>query len=308
MSIDPDNVRCAQYMASFYKSRGFQPLPSRTDAKRPMICYADLWEKRAAPDLFTRFPTSNIQVMTGRFWRLMVVDADGPAAVERLTKMGPRLPRTWVSWSGGNGRHYWFMIPRDYPREISYAVLWKGDGEHEQLERLCDHKLIMAPPSIHPTTGARYRWAGTGQSPFKLSQPAVAPSWLIDHPGIETKPDEMLPMRPACPSVAVSRLNGERYNWVDVLDAINDKMSLASSWGLRFASPRPNSSGWYSCHAIGRPDKNPSASFSERTGRYWESGRLTIDMFSLAVELGVYMSHDDAVIDLARRFHARAIA
>lgn len=307
MSLDQDDIRRARFYANFYKSRGFQPLPSRPDAKRPMVCYSDLWEQRAAPDLFERFETSNIQVMTGRYWRLLVIDADGPAAVEKFESMGPPLPPTWVSWSGGNGRHYWFMIPQSYPRKIPYAVLWKGDGEHEQLERLCDHKLVMAPPSIHPVTGARYAWKTRRQSPYKLSQPAQAPDWLIAHPGIATK-SETIPMPAKRASVVVVAGGRERYRSSDVLDAIHDKVDLAVSWGVRFATRRSNSSGWCSCHAIGRPDKSPSASFSEVTGRYWEAGMETIDLFTLAVELGVYSSREDAVVDLARRFHARAIA
>lgn len=303
-----EEVRRVRKLAAFYRSRGFQPLPSRRDEKRPLVCYADLWEKLAPADLFERFAETNIQVMTGRYWGLLVIDADGPAACDRLESMGP-LPRTWISHSGGKGRHYWFTIPRDHPELLPHAVLWKGPGTHEQIERLCDHKLIMAPPSVHPTTGTRYQWLDNGHSHKTLPMPARVPGWLLRAPAIapETHSD-LVPIRLATRLVVTSADRRERYRARDVLDAICDKMGLVKSWGLRLERERPNAAGWCSCHRVTREDRNASASFSPETGCYWEAGEQVIDLFSLATRLGVYLSREDAVLDLARRYRVRTVA
>ncbi len=47
-----------------------------------------------------------------------------------------------------------------------------------------------------------------------------------------------------------------------------DLWAEAERLGLRFAAAEPESGGWLRCHAINRDDRNPSASFHVRTGRY----------------------------------------
>lgn len=79
-------------------------------------------------------------------------------------------------------------------------------------------------------------------------------------------------------------------------------------WGLRVASRQPNHAGWCQCHAIGREDRNPSASVSPSSGSYWEPGEKTIGIFELGVRLGVYLDWRDAVADLGRQFGAREVA
>ena len=56
--------------ADFYRARGWNPLPSRTAAKRPYCRFAEWWESPAPSALFQRWPHANIQLMTGRHWRL----------------------------------------------------------------------------------------------------------------------------------------------------------------------------------------------------------------------------------------------
>ena len=176
--MDPADVALCASMAAFYRSRGYQPLPSRTDAKRPMVRFREWWETAAPADLFDRHPTSNVQIMTGRHWRLLVIDLDGPEARERWGALGS-TPRTWVTHSGGGGQHLWFRLPADYPQPLPKCFLWQGDGKHQAIERLCDLSLMMAPPSIHPTTGQRYRFLSPGQSPQRLPLPADCPAWVL---------------------------------------------------------------------------------------------------------------------------------
>jgi hypothetical protein len=278
-NYDVEQARC---WASFYRARGFNPLPSREDDKRPLVRFAHLWEEMAPADLFDRHPTTNIQVMTGRAWRLLVIDLDGPDAPAKFGAMG-RCPRTWETHSGGDGRHLWFLLPEGFERPLPKAFLWRGADRHSAIERLCDHSLIMAPPSIHPRTGARYRFRA-GRSPKDLPLPATCPAWVLGAKPVEADGQ---------PRTRKPRLH------VD-FSGLGDKAALAQSWGLRIAGPA-RQSGWVPCHAIGREDAHPSAAIHQESGYYVDSGSgLRLRLPELAVELGRYLTVDDAVRELAR--------
>jgi hypothetical protein len=299
-------VATARRWADFFKARGWQPLPSRPDAKRPFVRYAQWWDEEAPEDLFDLHPTTNLQLMCGRRWRLLVIDLDGDEARERFRAMAPRpVPTTWATHSGGGGIHLWFTLPPDLRVPLPKAMVWRGEGEHSAIERLCDHSLIMAPPSIHPTTGRRYRFLDPAHSPRRMAMPAPCPGWILDLAPV-APPRKAIPPapRPVAP-IAVTVEHRGRYRAADVLAVIPDPVALAASWGLRIASYRRNGAGWCQCHAVGREDRTPSASISADTGRYWEPGERTISLFELGVRLGLYLDWKDAVADLGRRFGAQ---
>lgn len=299
------DITIAQRWAGFYRLRGLNPLPSRADAKRPMVRFAQWWDEPAPADLFDQHPTTNVQVMTGRRWRLLVIDLDGPEARDWFYGLGRPVPTTWATHSGGDGLHLWFRLPEGFTTPMPKAFLWKGKGKHAAVERLCDRSLIMAPPSIHPTTRKRYRFLTTWQSPARIPLPAPCPGWVLLLRPLEA---ERPAVRVATSPKPVAVPAPGRFRSAEVLDAIRDKINLAESWGLRIASRRPNHAGWCQCHAIGREDRSPSASISAETGRYWEPGERSIGFFELAVMLGAYLDWRDAVADLGRRFGTREVA
>lgn len=291
----PSDVALCRTWADFYRLRGFNPLPSRPDAKRPMVRFRAWWDVPAPGDLFDRHPTTNVQVMTGRAWRLLAIDLDGPEARDRFSRMG-RTPRTWAVHSGGDGVHLWFSLPAGMTRPMPKAFLWKGEGGHSAIERLCDRSLVMAPPSIHPATGVRYRFRSPGESPAKLPLPAPCPAWVLDAPALDLRPAPapFVPARPAAPRA----VKPGRYDRRAVLDAIPDKVEVARRWGLRVAG-REGANGFIPCHAIGREDRVPSAGIHAATGTYAEPGAgLTLSLFDLGVALGQYRDFRDAVNDL----------
>lgn len=306
MALTDADVRVCREQAAFYRSRGFNPLPSHYDdpdgRKRPMLKYADLWETPLPEAEFERFTTSNIQCMTGRFWGLMVIDLDGPEAIERWATMG-RTPRTWISHSGGGGRHVWLAVSREGP-PLPKAFLWKGEDKHSAIERLCDKSLVMAPPSIHPKTGRRYVWLDKWNSPFTVPMPAPCPAWVLQlAPVVAERPLVAIPAPPTAPrGMATGRATGPRRPWREVVESIPDIPGLLRSWGIKTVG-QPRSSGWLACHAFDRDDSHASAAIHTQSGYYVDSGSgLRLGMLDLAVQLGIYGTPQDAITDLGGKY------
>jgi hypothetical protein len=303
--------------ADVYRRRGYNPLPSRPDEKRPFVRWSPFVDEPFPAEQFDRFETGSMQLLCGRRWGLVVIDLDGPEGIAHWPKMGPCIPRTWVTHSGGEGRHLWFSVPTGGP-PIPSGRLWgiwepaardgKGDwAKHRSVEILGDRKLVMVPPSIHPTTGRRYRFLA-GHSPKDVARPAPLPRWVLDLPRLSApRPEPRTIAMPERVRMAPVGSPGGRYQWREVLDAVGDKIALARSWGLSFASERPNASGWCPVHAIDREDRNPSASFHVESGRYWEAEGGSIGLFELGVRLGRYRDWRDAMADLGERFGVRRI-
>lgn len=289
-------VSLTRRWAGIYRGLGYNPLPSdprphsEGGRKKPLCRFAEWWESPAPADLFDRFPTTNVQVMTGRYWNLAVLDLDGAEAVQHVANHWRKLPRTWTSYHTGGGRssrHLWFSLPPGLP-EKRHTRLWgvrDGDGwkPHTAIELLCDRCLVMAPPSIHPGTRNSYGFEGK-LSPFGMLRPAPLPEWVWSMHSVEVERYEYitserpLSIRPPRGTKSVDSRH--------LSDCITDKVAVAVGWGLRLA--RGGSNGWLYCHAIGREDRNPSAQFHPESGLYWEPGRKAIGLFTLGVELGHY--------------------
>jgi hypothetical protein len=304
MTFTDMDIQAARTMAEFYASRGMACLPSRIDAKRPLVRFKQYQEADCPPDLMTKFETPNMQIMLGVSRRLMVIDLDGPESIKWFDSLNYFKPKTWVTHSGGNGQHHWFLLPPNWQRPLRKAVLWAGDGKHSAAERLCDGSLIVAPPSIHVVTGERYRFRSPAESPKKLPYPAIVPRWLLDLPPITP---EIAPIvRPTRKfQIPISVDSQGHYRACDVREAIPDKIKLAASWGVNFGSI-DKTREWVPCHAFNRDDKVKSAAVSKVTGGYNDKGSgLRLGLFDLAVALGIYTDWRDAVADLGQIYSAQ---
>jgi hypothetical protein len=286
----------------FYWRIGLQPLPSSRRDKRPLIPYGHAWESDLAVD-WKRFPDCNLQIMTGRHWGLLVVDLDGPQARGWLDG----FPRTWTVQSGsGNGYHLWYQVgPTVQP--LPKCFLHRGEGNHAAIERLCDRSLIVVPPSVHPKTGKPYLWV-RNRNPFvgriKDRPMEFAPSWVINHVANPAPTPNQSGDFGKAPVNLHRRLKGCGR----LLDQIADKVALARSWGLRIAASQPNAAGWLACHALGREDRTPSASFRVASGHYSEPGAgLSLNLYELGAALGAYSDAQACVDDLAFRFGDRRV-
>lgn len=154
---------------------GFRVHPLR--GKQPI---KDAWTSAATADvaaareMFGSYPHANIGIATGR--GLLVLDVDtrsgGQASLEGLIAAHAVLPSTVSVRTGGGGWHFYFRVPAGIRLRNSTSKLGPG------LDIKTDGGQVVAPPSIHPETGAPYAWVD-GCSPAD-EEIAAAPAWLLD--------------------------------------------------------------------------------------------------------------------------------
>ena len=276
--------------ARFYRSLGWNPLPSSRVKRHPIFSYANLWCTPVEPMVIEHWPVEarNIQLMCGRPWGLVVVDLDGPGAIDawRAMTLHRGVPRTWTVRTGSGGIHLYFRLAEGMPT-IPRAVLWRGPGEHEAIEVLGERSLVIAPPSLHHQTGDPYEFM-IGPS-LEAPGPAPLPAWLATRVR-RTAGDwvHRSPVAGVVPSGEASR-KGPHFGRRAVLAAIRDKVSLVRSWGLRLVGSHPGARGWWACRSVLREDRNPSCGFHVETGYYCEPAeRLRLSLFDLSVILGIF--------------------
>lgn len=301
-AISSKDVELAAYWADIYREWGFNPLPSRSDAKRPFTRYAEFWEKAYPAEEFARFAPTNIQVMCGVHWNLVVLDVDGPHAMDWLKRTRKYLPPTWTVSNNENGYHLWYRLPSDWSGPLDSCVIYDGEGKHSEVARKADRSLIVAPPSHHVERKARYQWHGERWNPTNGRPPAIAPDWLLSFkPAKVERPVEWI----ARPHNEAKRYTGNhRHTWEDVSNAIHDKLGLAQYYGLRVPSRIPGNSEWIPVYRDDL-DRTPSASFNIRTGYTilrGGGGEQRLTFFQLLVYLGAFYSVADAINSLGDEY------
>jgi hypothetical protein len=254
--MDDSDVRLAGYWWGRYRALGLNPLPSRTDDKRPLVKFRDYWTELAPANLFDRHPTANLQIVLGAKWRLLVVDIDGPQATDQFRQWAVRdTTPTWESFTD-SGIHVWYKCGPGL--KIVKRTIWDGDGAHSAIEVLCNRSLAVAPPSIHPTRGVRYRWR-MGHGPDEMPFPTEAPGWLLRR----------------CVEMASARTIVNRGSHLEALDGFHgDRVAYAASLGLQITGP-PGETGWVPCRAFDREDRRPSAAIHRESGYYVDKGSDT---------------------------------
>jgi hypothetical protein len=292
--------------ARFYRRLGYNPIPSRSNGRGGLIPYAAFWDSPLPEEAMPAFRrTPNLQVMTGARWGLCGIDLDGPGsvAVWKAWKAEHGCPDTWTVRTGSGNYHLWFALPSWLPecpsRRAGSDPLWTDGAKHSAIELLGEHGLLVAPPSLHHRTRKPYAWL-PGRGPRDMSRPATVPAWVLSLPSTKPPPVEQ-PLPPLRRRTAFAR-GGKHYDWREVLAAIPDKVELVKGWGLRLAVDSPNAAGWIPCHAIGREDDNPSASFNRESGYYSEPFTRRLCLFWVGVELGLFADWPEAVDAMGAEF------
>ena len=118
--------------------------------------------------------TYNVAIATGN--GLVVLDVDtnhdagkfGDETLADLEQQYCPLPETWTCLTGGGGVHYYFQC--DDP------ALTVAAGFAPGLDYRGAGGYVIAPPSIHPTTGRAYEWEASS-TPTSIPL-APLPDWL----------------------------------------------------------------------------------------------------------------------------------
>ncbi len=115
-------------------------------SKLPMVT------KFCVEDWDSKFPDSNIGIVTGQRSRLVVLDVDprngGLTSLNQLQQEHGELPETVMAVSGGGGAHYYFFADRPVASRKNFLP---------GLDLLADGSLVTAPPSLHHL-GESYYW------------------------------------------------------------------------------------------------------------------------------------------------------
>ncbi len=310
---------------------GWNPIPINNGFGHcpvPHTAYRDLG---MSPRRFERIvhekQAHGLQIPVGTRWRLAVVDIDGEAGAEEWARLAASQgsPRTVAGITPRNGHQLWFSIPPFLSRIPSFEI-WHGEGNHQGIELLADKgrgscALARCWPSyktLSPEPGVSlqvdYRWVD-GQGPGEIRL-ASLPGWLISR-ALEVVAQENDLSQPLAvdPRIKLGAYKGKRNklssqsrgrtHWTEVRDKIQDKASIASSWGLRIVGMHASRGGWVTCRSIFREDRHPSARFNVNTGGYWEAHLGGIfNFFNLAIALGVGPNFKTVVEKLEKQCRA----
>lgn len=140
--------------------------------KAPFMAWREFQSRHPSQEEITgwwsRWPTANVGIVTGRVSGIVVLDVDSLEAQRLIQSHGP-TPDTPIARSGraDGGMHLYFRFPEMEVRTIT--GLFRG------LDLKAEGGVVVAPPSLHPTSGHRYRWI---KSPWDVD-PAPLPEWVL---------------------------------------------------------------------------------------------------------------------------------
>tara|TARA_R110001632_G_scaffold26280_1_gene71140 strand:+ start:16099 stop:18213 length:2115 start_codon:yes stop_codon:yes gene_type:complete len=129
-----------------YCELGFQVIPIGED-KKPLVKWKEYQlteqEPELVEELWDRFPTAGIAVITGELSGIVVVDCDDEQSIREFEKLGCTTP---VMQTTKRGRHYFFKHPK---RVIKNATTWRGI---KNIDVRGDGGLVK----VYPSNG--YKW------------------------------------------------------------------------------------------------------------------------------------------------------
>jgi len=138
-------------------------IPQRAGEKRPAIRWKAYQSTRPTEAMirswYADFPDAGIAVVLGPVSDLFGIDVDGQEAHEELIRRLGSVPLAPMAISG-SGQPYRYHLFFRYPRLVARA---REKPWHEKLEFRGRGRLLLLPPSLHPS-GNRYQWA-EGRSP-----------------------------------------------------------------------------------------------------------------------------------------------
>lgn len=140
------------------------------------------WQDAATTDpaviasWYTERPGRGVGVATGHGSGLFVLDVDlapgGDDTLADLEAAHEPLPATVEAVTGSGGRHLYFRYPDGVELGNSAGRLGRG------LDIRANGGQVLAPPTVHPSTGRQYEWE-VNNGPDDVAV-ADAPPWLLE--------------------------------------------------------------------------------------------------------------------------------
>ena len=226
--------------------------------------------------------THNVAVATGNGLVVLDVDTDhdagkfGDETLSDLERQYGPLPETWTCLTGGGGVHYYFQC--DDPA-LTVAV-----GFAPGLDYRGAGGYVIAPPSIHPTTGRAYEWEASS-TPTSVPL-APLPDWLhrLMLQGKSDKPKQTK-SKEAPGKVTEGRRNEEMFHLAASLRAkgltvAEITAALTEANKARFDPPLSRREIETICQSAGRYERGPVAANTDsvKPPDYSDAGNA--DVFS----------------------------
>lgn len=160
--------------------RSFRVFPLKPRSKKPAI---KEWQRKATTSSsqiagwWTKWPDANIAIATGR--GLVVLDIDSEDALAYAHEAGLLDDETPTVKTGrpGDGIHRYFKDPN-----VGTRTHHLKDGD-VKIEVRANGAYVVAPPSVHPDTGALYEWITDPDHPL-----ALVPEWALQAPESPSQP------------------------------------------------------------------------------------------------------------------------
>lgn len=104
------------------------------------------------------WPNANVGIACDSQSGPIVVDIDGPTGAEFIASLD--LPTTREASSGKATKRHLYFDPMEDGSKIKRTIKLQPekDGAKLAVDVLGDGGYVVAPPSIHPETGRRYKW------------------------------------------------------------------------------------------------------------------------------------------------------
>jgi hypothetical protein len=164
-----------------YSKLGLSVIPLRPRSKLPQPFSWEAYQDRKADpkkveQWWTKWPESNVGIITGAVSDLLVVDCDGrPAMKMALSFVRQTLMDKIPLVSTGKGFHLYFRRPKvPDDQAVGNRGNLFGDKKHN-VDIRCDGGYVVAPPSIHES-GRHYAWASLVPM---IERPEVPPELLL---------------------------------------------------------------------------------------------------------------------------------
>lgn len=141
-----------------YAKRGWAVFP--LDGKHPFRGtrgYLDATtDRKAIRAWWRKWPDANVGIACSSEHGPIVVDVDGPSGHKLVEELA--LPITRSAHSGSTKKAHLYFDPRLDGAAVPRVIRLRQGSVKYEVDVLGDGGYVVAPPSVHPETGRRYKW------------------------------------------------------------------------------------------------------------------------------------------------------